>query len=74
MANTIAFVLGMILGGIIIAIIRRRNRVGTLLITHADESQPYMSLALDKDVSYIRSKKHVSMKIHENYMAYYEEQ
>ena len=72
-AIIISFVLGIFLGGVIMAIVKRPKPVGTLQITYADESMPYMSLSLDKDVSYIRSKKRVSMKIREIYTDLYEE-
>lgn len=37
--------------------------VGTLLMRHIPGENPYLFLDLDKDVSYILSKKHVILKI-----------
>ena len=37
--------------------------VGTLLMRHIPGEAPYLFLDLDKDVSYILSKKYVVMKI-----------
>lgn len=74
MLSVIMFIFGLLIGVAVIFVIKRPKPVGTLQITYADESSPYMFLELEKDVSYVRTKKYVTMRIHEKNMVLYEEQ
>ena len=58
--------LGIVIGIIVTALVGfllRPQSVGTLLVRHIPDEDPYLFLDLDKDVRYILSKKYVIMKI-----------
>ena len=68
----IAFLAGVLIGTIIYAIAVKTASVGTLRIDQSDpEDSPYLFLELDKNLSFIASKKYVIMKVkRENYISH----
>lgn len=60
----IAFLVGVLIGTIIYAIAVKTASVGTLRIDQSDpEDSPYLFLELNKNLSYVASKKYVIMKV-----------
>lgn len=68
----IVFLAGVLVGTIIYAIAIKTASVGTLRIDQSDpEDSPYLFLELDKNLSYIASKKYVTMKVNlKNYISH----
>ena len=63
MQTAIIFAIGLIIGCLISAIIRRVKSVGALRIDTSDPDGPYMFLELDKGVDTISSKKYVLLRV-----------
>lgn len=63
MQTAIIFAIGLIIGCLISAIIRRVKSIGALRIDTSDPDGPYMFLELDKGVDTISSKKYVLLRV-----------
>lgn len=64
MELTIAFIIGAIIGGIVMWYSGRVEKVGTLKIDSSDPYDgPYMFLELDKDIRTVRRMKRVSLDV-----------
>lgn len=63
MQTTIIFAIGLIIGCLISAIVRRVKSVGALRIDTSDPDGPYMFLELDKGIDTISSKKYVLLRV-----------
>lgn len=63
MQTAIIFAIGLIIGCLISAIIRRVKSIGALRIDTSDPDGPYMFLELDKGIDTISSKKYVLLRV-----------
>lgn len=70
--HILIFIIGILFGIFISALIFVRKLVGTLLVTKGDEDGPYLSLALNKNVADICNKKYVTLRIRQINTDYYE--
>ena len=63
MQTAVIFAIGVIVGCLISAIIRRVKSVGALRIDSSDPDGPYMFLELDKGIDTISAKKYVLLRV-----------
>lgn len=60
----IMFVLGVLVGSLLVMIFRHNRISGVLQVEDVDpEEGPYLLLELTKDVDYLRTKKYVTFKV-----------
>ena len=63
MNTTIVFVLGVLVGIVLMGIVFRFFMVGTLRVDHSDPDGPFLFLELSKRVESVTSKKYVVMRV-----------
>lgn len=62
--NVLMFVLGVVVGYIVLTTVTRRRAIGSLRIDTSDPSDgPYLFLELSQDVSSIYNKKYVVLEV-----------
>ena len=72
MYAVIAFILGSIVGGVVIAWVFERKSIGYLRIDQSDPDEaPYLFLELAKNIPTFRNKKFVTLKVkNENFISH----
>lgn len=69
MQTVVIFAIGVLVGCLVSAIIRRVKSVGALRIDTSDPDGPYMFLELDKGIETVSSKKYVLLRVNlKNYI------
>lgn len=60
----ISFIVGFLLGGILITILFRTFLVGTIRVDHSDPFDgPYLFLELSRDIRQVTNKKYVMLRV-----------
>lgn len=68
----VVFIIGLLVGVLISALLVTRKLVGTLLVTQGDGDGPYLALSLDKNINEFYNNKYVAMRIRKINTDYYE--
>lgn len=69
MQTAVIFAIGVLVGCLVSAIIRRVKSVGALRIDTSDPDGPYIFLELNKDIETVSSKKYVFLRVNlKNYI------